>query len=366
MLPGQARSHNRALVLQTLHTVVDPLSRADLARSTGLTRVTVSDLVAELLAEDLLLEIGVRTDVRPGKPATLLQINPDAYHVLGVDLSPFGAFRAAVVDLHGRIRSRHEVPTEGATGEAAVAVLDRLLTEALDAVRAPLLGIGVGTPGIVDAAGTVRSAPNLRWTDLPLGERLAARFPGPVLVANDANAAVMAEHALGGAAGDVLLVKVGFGVGAGLVIDGVPRLGAHSAAGEIGHVVVGTDGGPRCACGKDGCLEAWLSVPSLLRALAAAEPDGDAGRTAVLRQAGRRLGIALAPVVGALALPEVVLSGPPDLLDGELRAAADATLRERIIAAFDDELSVRLTQLGEDIVPRGAAAIVLAAELGVA
>src|SRR5699024_5969959 len=104
----------------------------------------------------------------------------------------------------------------------------------------------------------------------------------PVHVANDANAAVMAERRFGAGGEDLLLVTVGSGVGAGLLVGGVPRLGAHSAAGEIGHVVVGTDGGPPCACGKIGCLEAWLSVRNLRRAVTGVDDDA---RRAVLDEA---------------------------------------------------------------------------------
>jgi predicted NBD/HSP70 family sugar kinase len=125
---------------------------------------------------------------------------------------------------------------------------------------------------------------------------------------------------------------------------------------------VGTDGGPRCACGKDGCLEAWLSVPSLGTRLAAAAPSA---REGVLRDAGERLGIAVAPIVGALDLPEIVLSGPSELLDGPLARATVETLRTRTLAEFHDGVRVRMTEQGQDIVLRGAAVVVLSGQLGV-
>src|SRR5690606_872497 len=106
-------------------------------------------------------------------------------------------------------------------------------------------------------------------------------------------------------------IKIGRGVGAGLIAGSQPLLGSRYAAGEIGHVVVGTDGGPRCACGKEGCLEAWLSVARLREAA-----DDPKAREDVLRDAGTRMAIAIAPIVSALDLSEVVLSGPADLLDG--------------------------------------------------
>ena len=129
-------------------------------------------------------------------------------------------------------------------------------------------------------------------------------------------------------------------------------------------MTVGTDGGPRCACGRVGCLEAWLSVPSLSSRLAAAS-DPDA-REGVLRDAGERLGIALAPVVGTLDVSEIVLSGPPELLGGSLADQTVETLRARTLASSDDEgVRVRMTEQGQDIVLRGAAVMVLSGQLGV-
>lgn len=236
----------------------------------------------------------------------------------------------------------------------------------------PLLGIGVGSPGVVDLAGTVLSAPNLGWpsgasTGEPLQATLAAATGLPVIVANDANAAALAEHSFGSALSDMMLVKVGHGVGAGLIIGGTALFGSRFAAGEIGHVVVGTDGGAACACGKVGCLETWLATPRLDAALATTADGaaGEAERTAILSRAGERLGIALAPVVGALDLAEVVLSGPVELLDGPLAEAAIETLRNRTMAEFHGDLTLRMTALGQDIVMRGAAAMVLSAQLGV-
>ncbi len=361
-LPEHARSHNRALVLQTLYRA-GSISRADLARVTGLTRVTISDLVAALISDDLIVELGQREDARPGKPATLLDINRTGFQILGLDLSDHAVLNGAVLDLDGHILERRQVPLENAVGQVVVDKVIALTRELISAADAPILGIGVGSPGVVDLGGTVLSAPNLGWSDVPLQSLLEDVTGLPVLVANDANAAVLAEHSFGGALSDTMLVKVGHGVGAGLLLGGTPLFGNRFAAGEIGHVVVGTDGGAPCACGKVGCLETWLAIPRLEAALAAA-PD-DAEREQILRRAGERLAIALAPVVGALDLAEVVLSGPAEQLDGPFTEAAIETLRNRTMAEFHGDLTVRMTALGQDIVMRGAAAMVLSGQLGV-
>lgn len=362
VLPEHARGHNRALVLQTLFHR-GAMSRADLSRETGLTRVTVSDLVAELIADGIVVETGVREASGPGKPAILVDIARDGHQIIGIDLSGPDEFLGAVLSLDGDIVERRQVARpDSADGEASVDAVLALARELLAAATVPVLGLGVGTPGVVNPAGTVLSAPNFAWSHLPLRQRLEDALGIPVLVANDANAAVLAEYTYGGAGDDIILIKIGRGVGSGLLAGGQPLLGSRFAAGEIGHVTIATDGGPQCACGKVGCLEAWVSVPSLTGRIAEAAA---ADREGILRDAGERLGIALAPIVGALDLSEVVLSGPAELLDGPFAQATVETLRVRTLAEFHDGVRVRMTAQGQDIVLRGAAVMVLSGQLGV-
>lgn len=137
-------------------------------------------------------------------------------------------------------------------------------------------------------------------------------------------------------------------------------LGSRYAAGEIGHVVVGTDSGPLCACGRHGCLEAWVNAPRLEELIRA---DPDAAPT-LLRDAGARLAIGIAPIVAALDLSEVVLVGPADLLDGEFVSSATDTLHARTLEGVFADVAIRRTHL-DDIVLRGAAVMVLSGQLGV-
>ena len=359
VLPEHARAHNRSLVLQTLFHQ-GAMSRADLARETGLTRVTISDLVAELISDGFIAELGMRESTGPGKPAMLIDLDHSGHRIVGLDLSGSDAIIGAVLALDGSIVVRRDVALPSAEGllDAVVELARELVADS----DAPVLGIGVGAPGVIDERGVILSAPNLGWVGFDLEGALQNALGLPVLVANDANAAVLAEYTFGGAGDDVLLVRVGRGVGSGLLAGGRPLRGARSAAGEIGHVTVGTDGGPTCVCGKVGCLESWLSVPALTRHLAATGPEE---RERVLRDAGERLGIALAPVVGALDLSEIVISGPSDLLDGPLTEQTVETLRARTLAEFHDGVRVRMTEHGEDIVLRGAAVMVLSGQLGV-
>lgn len=356
-----ARRHHRSVLLQQLFRG-GPASRADLARSSGLTRVTVSDLIGQLVAEGLLDELGAPTESRVGKPPTLVGLAADATHTVAVDLSGDDVVTGAIVDVTGQVRERNTVPLEGRRGEAAVALVHRLVGELLARTGHAVLGIGVGSPGVVDADGVVLDAPNLGWHGTPLAAGLSTAFQLPVHVANDANTAVLGEHTFGVAPGEdgggLMLLRVGTGVGAGLIVGGALLHGHRGAAGEIGHVVVDPDG-ERCACSRRGCLETLLAVPHLRRRLETGDP------TAVLTDVGERLGAVLAPVVGALNLRELVLSGPPELLDGPLLAAADRTIRERTMPVSSADLVVRTSALTDDVVLVGAAVLVLAGELGV-
>ncbi len=371
VLPEHARTHNRSLVLQTLYRA-GAMSRADVARATGLTRVTVSDLVSELIGDGVVIERGPSDSVRPGKPATIIDIDRTGFHILALDLSESTVLRGALLTLDGDIELRHETPLDSLTGDAACHAVVELAKRLAGEATKPILGVGVGSPGIVDADGRVVSAPNLGWDDLPLRAILERELGLAVTVVNDANAAVLAEYGFGEVDGDLMVVKVGHGVGAGVLLGGSLVLGRKWASGEIGHVTVGTDGGPECVCGKRACLETWLAVPRLEAQLAAVadegRPDAPAARDRrddVLRRAGERLGIALAPVVGTLGLGDIVLAGPAALLDGVLADAVSDTIRARTMTTVTGDPSLRMTSLGDDIVLLGAAVLVLSGQLGV-
>jgi predicted NBD/HSP70 family sugar kinase len=361
-LPADARRNNRALVLQTLFAG-GPRSRADIARESGLTPVTVSGLVGELLATELLEEVGARPEARVGKPATLVRLRAETTTTAALDLSDDQQLRAALVDVGGHVLARRSRPWPGSRGRDARDLVLALARDLLAGAAHPVVGLGVAAPGIVDRSGVVLRAPNLDWTGVALADDLRAALGTPVHVLNDANAAALGVHSFGGADGaGSLVLTIGSGVGAGLLLDGRLLGGERSAAGELGHVTV-TEDGELCSCGRLGCLETVLAVPRLRRRLAAA---GAGRREAGLAAAGRLLGAALAPVVAALDLREVVLSGPVDLLDGTLRAALVQSVRQRTFAVATRELVVRLSPLGDDVGLVGAAAAVLTAELGVA
>ena len=360
LAPSDARSHHRALVLQALYRGRG-LSRADLSRELGLSRVTISDVVGDLVEEDFVVELGTRAASRPGKPATMLDVNRQGHNIIGLDLSRAEAFVGVVTDLDGAVIERAELRIPHAQGDDAIVAVETLMNDLVALAPCPVIGVGVGSPGIVDDDGVVLSAPNLGWRDVPLQARLAEACGLPVAVANDANAAVVGELSFGDGQPDMMLVRIGRGVGSGVMIDGRVVSGARHAAGEIGHVAIDTDEAEPCVCGNDGCLERWLAIPRIEAHLA--EPGAD--RDAILTEAGRRLGIVLAPIVSALNLTEVVLAGPVEHVSGPLLASARSALRNRTLADSHGDMHLRMTELGHDLVVLGAVVLVLRGQLGV-
>jgi len=361
VLPEHARAHNRSLVLQHLFHE-GPTSRAGLARATGLTRVTISDLVSVLLAEGLVEELGTQPGRRVGKPAILVGMRTDAYQIVAIDLSDDAVLRGAVLTLTGEAVERQSLGADDYRGDDLVELIARFARKLVAAATRPVIGIGVGSPGVVDPSGRVVEAPNVEWVDVPLAATLSDRIGLPVHVANDANSAALAEYTYGGATGSTLVLTIGKGVGAGIMVDGARVHGAGYSAGELGHVTAVDDDGEPCACGRRGCLETVLSAPALRRALDGLEgPEADAALTGV----GVTLGKALAPVVGALNLGEIVLAGPPELLGEPLRRAALETITDRTMPASSAGLGLRMSTLDDDVVLAGAAVLVLGAQLGV-
>lgn len=360
VLPGDARRHNRGLVLQRLLRH-GPLSRADLARATSLTAATVGALVGDLLDAGIVAERG-RRSTGTGKPGTLLEIEADARHVVCLDLSDHSRFVGALVNLNGEVVSRRSAARRGRIGPSAAQLVADLATELLNATDQPVLGVGVGSPGVVYPGGIVQEASNLQWHHTALGDDLSESLHTRVHVVNDANAAVLGELLFGKPTGpNLLLVKVGLGVGAGLVVDGHLVEGDGSAAGEIGHVVV-DDAGEICACGSRGCLETVLAGSRLRERL-----DGlsRAGQQSVLAAAGDHLGRVLAPIVSVLNLHAVVVSAPSGLLDEVFRVSVLAAIRQRTIPLVGGLVDTRFSSTGEDDVLLGTAAVVLKEELGV-
>ncbi len=387
----QTRAINQGLVLRTLYDL-GPISRAEVARLTGLTRTTVSDVVTDFLGEGLIEEVG-RGPSSGGKAPILVRVIPDARVVIGLDLGE-EAFVGALVDLRGEIHHRVIEPIDGRDGAAALAAVERVVDELVAAAPAgTLLGIGVGTPGLVDTVtGTIRWAVNLDWQDLPLGRMLSERTGLPAYVANDSRAAAMGEHLfdLAGRAASLVAIKLGTGIGAGIVIGGELLQGDGFGAGEIGHTSV-VDDGAACRCGRFGCLETVASSRAVMaeaERVAAEDPTGALGRrlaagrllapadiAAVIADgdeearriavaAGRWLGRSIAGLVGVLDIHHVVLLGTVTELGPDWLEAVREEAMRRALGLLTRDLRIEVGGAADDVVLLGASALLLSRELG--
>lgn len=366
-------------LLATLQTVAarGSTSRADIARATGLTRATVSSLVAELIDEGFISELGPATTDSAGKPPTIVAINPRGRDIVAVDMSR-RPMAATVVDLSGATHHRVEADDPKLEGQAALDRMLDLIAQSLEHTDAPVLGIGIGTPGMLDSDGRVLEADHLGWVDVPLRQIVAERFRLPVSVGNDAHVAALAEFRSHPAERDsLILVKIGEGIGAGVVMDGGLHTGDRYASGEIGHVVVDVDGGA-CRCGNRGCLETVAAVPAIIAAAAGRTETGlpwdalalaarfgeDAVRGAI-QQAGRHLASVLASSTALLDATNIVVAF--DLANGSdaLVGTLGEELRRRLHPTSRRFVSVSVAGAASELVTAGAAAIVLRDHLGV-
>ncbi len=372
---AQTRAHNASLVLRAIYDL-GPISRADIARLTGLTRTSVGELVADLEADGLARDAG-KAPSRGGKAPTLVELVEDSRQVVTLDLGE-RTFSAALVDLRGRIVRRATLDRRGADGPAALDLAYGLVDQILAGPHAPVLGIGVGTPGIVAEDGTIRWAVDLAWRDLPLAAYLRDRYDMPAVVVNDSRAAALGTYLFSGddRPENLIAIKVGRGIGAGLILRGELFGGDDDGAGEIGHIVIDPDGA-RCHCGRFGCLETVASATALLRGaeeagvpattiaeLAAAAAGGDDVALGLIRASGRAIGTAIATIIGTLDVHAIVLHGSVTAAgDPWFSAVRDETTRRSLGPLVRD---TRLVDggTGEDLTLEGACALVLTSELG--
>ena len=386
----QTRRHNSRLVLRTIYDS-GQVGRADIARATQLTRTTVSSVVSDLMEQGLVEEVGYGPS-EGGKPPVLLRVVDDARHAVGIDLAS-DEFRGAVVNLRGEIQHRASLPLRSRDADAALTHLYDLVDDLLAATGSPLLGIGIGTPGLMDPIkGEVRQAVNLDWRNLPLRRLLQERYGLPVYVANDCQVAAMAEYnfGVGPGPGSLVVIKIENGIGAGIVLDGRLFHGDTFGAGEIGHVSV-VENGEECRCGNLGCLETVASVKSIIRQaqiIACDDPSsilhtystdpetismdmvcqaieaGDEAMGQVIERVGQCLGMIAASLVAVLSIQRILIAGSITCLGNTLLDLVREEMVRRSLASVASQTELAMSTMGPDIVNLGASALVLTQELG--
>ena len=363
----QTKQHNRDLVLRTIF-LQESISRADIARLTNLTRTTVSDVVAGLIAEGLVCEVGHGASIG-GKSPILLSVIADARYVVGLNLAQ-DKFIGALVNLKGEIKETIELDVHESDGEKGLQFVYQIMDQLFKKRLKPIIGIGIGTPGLVNTReGVVLNAVNLDWQDLPLGALLEKKYKVPISVLNDSQAAAIGEFVYGGdhrPDENLIVVNARYGIGAGILINGRLFQGDGGGAGEIGHVVV-QENGETCRCGKRGCLETVASVRAVLRqmnadsleAVSEAFLAGEARAVDIVTKAAHFLGVSLANLIGTLNIQKIVLTGDMTRFGPVWLSEVEASMRAAALTRMSGATKLELGKLDYRACILGAAAFLL-------
>ncbi|ALV47535.1 transcriptional regulator [Arthrobacter alpinus] len=343
--------YNQAVILDSIRRAEEGLSRVELAASAGLAAQTVSNICRRLLDSGLIVEAGKEAS-GPGKPRTILRLNPRGMYAVGIHIDP-ALTSYALLDAVGTVLVSVDEATDlaGAPAEvvAAMGATVRKIIDESGVDEQRIAGVGVATPGPVDAAsGTVVDPPHMPgWTRVPLRDILHEATGLPVVVDKDVTASAVAEVWAGSAnsARNFVFVYIGTGIGAGLVLNDEVVRGSSGNVGEIGHIIADPDG-PDCDCGRRGCIKVTCmpetlvaqaraagilpavgpleesSLPNDMAALAQAAAEGNASAVEILAQSAIRLAGAASVLTNLLDVERVVFGGPfwPALAATHLKA----------------------------------------------
>ena len=354
--------------------------RGELAGMTGLADSTVSVLVNELIAEGWLRQSASPGTGTPGRRPSHLELDPTRLAILGAEVGD-DYLNVVACGLQGEVLYARAIEyrhTDLAVTVRDAAALILAARSAVVAGKRRLLGVGVGVPGMVVGDGVVRLAPSIGWRDAPFGRRLsvALRELGcadlPVSVLNDANAAALSEHVFGTgpAISSLVFVSLGYGVGAGVVLDDRLHQGYDGLAGEVGHTIL-EPGGARCACGRRGCAETLVSQRVLSRHVTGPDQpvlhatelitrleQGGEALQQVVRTAGEHLGLVLQNLVVTINPEVLILGGPLIRLRGLVESARETLARLSGQTPYHRR-ELRLCRFGLDAAAVGAAGSVL-------
>jgi glucokinase-like ROK family protein len=389
------REINLSSVLRYIHSNA-PISRSQLATVTGLNKSTVSSLIDELVERGLVRQTGMESS-GTGRPATLLELNPWAGCIIGVE---YGVDFVMVIlsTFNGEVIWRSQQNADPAEGqEITTAKVFELVDQAIDVCgmrQARLLGMGIATPGTVRVEeGFLVYAPNLDWRNIPFTQIFQSRYPNlPVYVDNDANAAAVGEHLFGAAQHiqDFVFLFAGVGIGAGLFLNGSLYRGQNGYAGEIGHSVFMAETFQHpCHCGNRGCWETYASQFSIIERVRAqlqarrhssinnflidpADPltlapiklaaeSGDNVALEALYEAGQAMGIGVANVINIFNPAMVVIGGPLSTVGQYMLPGIRESIERHTLPENRHISEVVLSSAGPDASVIGAVATVVEA-----
>jgi predicted NBD/HSP70 family sugar kinase len=364
-----------------------PLTRQEVGAVAGLSPATVSNLVAALLAEGVVAEVGLE-DSNGGRPRGLLQVNPGYGYVIGVDVGET-AFLVELFDFGLQVRARHTSVTDMTVLDPQdavahiVASIESVIAEA-GVPRSGILGVGVAVPGLVEhREDAVVHGQSVGWHAVPLEADLRRQVDLPILVDNGAKTLGQAERWFGAARGidNAVIVLLGIGVGTCIISNGEVYRGATSSAGEWGHTTVAV-GGRTCRCGADGCLEAYVGAGAIVarydqlkrRRTAASPADlpdrigaiiaargSDRAAAQVLDETMTYLGAGIADLVNLFNPERVVVGGwLGQALSDELLPGIREAARRRALHLPFSRVEIVKAELGQDAVALGGATLPIA------
>jgi predicted NBD/HSP70 family sugar kinase len=388
-LPAVA-GFNQAVILDEIRRSVDGMSQVELSNSTGLSAQTVSRVSRRLLQQGLIREAGKLID-GPGKPRTILQLEPRGGYAIGVHMDP-AIITCVLLDLEGNIvaHSRMRSPLSGEAHETVetIALAVRALISTSHAPEERIIGLGIAAPGPIDAErGAILQPPLVpNWSDFPVREELSSATGFPALIAKDATASAVAERWKNAAdpSRDFAFVYYGTGVGLGMVLDNELFLGSSSNVGDIGHIMVSRDG-PVCPCGRRGCfgetvrpfrmveeaLELGIlarpadhldfdMVDDLFNRLLAAADHRDPIALRILDEAIKATAVFLVSMFNLLDVDRIVFGGPYwSRVEKRFFAQLPAEIAALNMNALPHPVDLSGTVVGEDVAAVGAACLVL-------
>jgi predicted NBD/HSP70 family sugar kinase len=365
-----ARLINRDIILQLIRAR-QPVSRADLARLSGLQRSTVSQIIEQLIKERWIRE-GAMARLPRGRRPTMLALNDDLV-VLAADIHP-RQVTVAMVDLNGRLLSRSTLPLGSDPAKAVASIVECMKRIRENHPNKSLEGVGVSVPGRVDSeTQTLIFAPNLKWRRYDIKRTIEKGLGLPTEMENAATSCLMSELWFGRMDGvrDAVLITVSEGLGGGILANGHLVSGQHGMAGEFGHIPLDPSG-PRCGCKQNGCWEIFASCNAALRYYSELAPkakrvsfqellniaeEGDPAAVEALARQAKYIGRGLRIVIAALS-PEVVLvAGDVTSAWGRFSPLIEKELEQQTLAGKPPRLQP--THEGEVARLRGAAALLL-------
>lgn len=372
------RDINRRIVLNYVRER-EPVSRAELARETGLQRSTISTIVDALVADRMMKEVG-EGESTGGRRPTLLRLRVAGATAIGVTITPRQTV-IATSDLVGHVLEHEQFETDADYQRTLTRVISCVLTM-VGKNRRQIDGIGISLPGLVDPAdGTVVYIPYFKWRDLPIAQDISDATQLHVTIDNDANAAALAELWFGlpevSYSRDFIIVLMAEGIGTGIVFDGQVYKGERGAAGEFGHMIIGEDGPVACSCGNYDCWEAFASeraaiarykklldmdaaasAPSFSQLIDCALSGGTAAQAALLETA-YYLGIGISNLMVGLS-PELIVVGGSITRAWPLIAETLVRTTERSVRRGLPLTRILASTLGQQPTLMGALSLVLA------